>query len=155
MNKKKLSHILSNVPYSERIILLPQCLRSNQCKAPRKKFGILECQECFQKRDDHEKCPIPIMVSIAREIGYLDVYIFSGGSGIVPLLEEKGLPKAVLGIACKSEIREGKEKMDNLGIPTQTKCLLEDGCAETILFEENLEKEWIKVLTEFPPKRLR
>ena len=153
-SSNELSVLLSNIPYSERIVLLPQCLRSNQCKAPRKKFGILECQKCCQKRDDGLECPIPLMVSTAYEIGYGGVYIFTGGSGIVPFFKNRGLPKAVLGVACEIEIRQGKEKMAQIGIPSQIEYLLKDGCAETIFFKDlsDFEKEWIAILTKFPPK---
>ena len=149
-----LAEKLENIPYSKRIVLLPQCLRSNQCKAPRKKFGILECQECYQKRDDGLECPLPTMVSIAYKIGYNGVYIFTGGSGIAPFLKKKGLPKAVLGVACESEIIEGREKMNQIGIHSQIEYLLRDGCSETNLFKnpENFEEEWRQILTKFPPK---
>jgi len=144
---------LAEVPYSERLVLLPQCLRSNQCKAPRKKFGLLECQGCRQKRDDGLECPIPTMIEIAYEIGYGGVYVFAGGSGIVSFLEERGLPRAVLGVACEPEIREGKEKMDELGILSQVEHLVKAGCAETILFSnsDDIKMKWKQVLTKFPP----
>ena len=149
----RLGRKLAEVPYSGRLVLLPQCLRSNQCKAPRGKFGLLECQRCRQKREDGLECPIPDMIEIAYEIGYGGVYVFTGGSGIVPFLKERGLPGAVLGVACELEIREGKEKMDELGIPSQIEYLLETGCAETILFSnpDDIKMKWKQVLTKFPP----
>lgn len=149
----RLGRKLAEVPYSERLVLLPQCLRSNQCKAPRGKFGLLECQGCRQKREDGLECPIPTMVEIAYEIGYGGVYVFTGGSGIVSFLKEIGLPGAVLGVACEPEIIEGRKKMDELGIPNQVEYLVEAGCAETILFRDpnNFKIEWLQILTKFSP----
>lgn len=144
---------LRDIPYLERIVLIPQCLRSNQCKAPKKEFGILDCQECRQKREDGLECPIPTMISTALNIGYGAVYIFTGGSGIVPFFKKRGLPKAVLGIACELEIRDGKEKIKQLGIAVQIESLLRDGCAETAIFRnpDNFKKEWVDMLIKFPP----
>ena len=78
----ELSEELRKIPQLERTILLPQCLRSNQCKAVKKKHGLIECQECYQEREDGTKCPIPTMVKMAHEAGYKKIYIFTGGSGI-------------------------------------------------------------------------
>jgi hypothetical protein len=153
-DKSELAELLKNIPYAERVVLIPQCLRSNNCKAPRKKYGLLDCQNCRQIRDDNIECPIAMMIHAALETGYKNVYIFTGGSGIVPFFKENGLPAAVLGIACEMEIREGIEKMTEVGVPSQVVCLMEDGCAETHLFDkqEDFEQQWLNVLTEFPPE---
>lgn len=143
-----------SIPYAERVILLPQCLRSNRCRASRKKYGILVCEECRQKRDDGNECPIPDMVSVAEEIGYKEAYIFTGGSGIVPFFKERGIPEGVVAVACEMEIREGIEKMRELGVPCQVICLLHDGCAETHFLDSdsNLKEEWRELLTQYPPE---
>lgn len=151
---KDLAERLKNIPYSERIVLLPQCLRSNQCKAPKKEFGIVECQKCYQKRDDGLNCPIPTMISLAYDIGYTNVYIFTGGTGIFNFFTQNNPPKAVLGIACEPEIKEGLEKMNQMGVISQVEYLLEDGCAETTLFKnKDFEEDWKLILTRFPPKQ--
>ena len=153
IDNNELKDILSAIPYSERVVLLPQCLRSNQCKASRKKYGVLVCEECRQCRDDGIECPVPDMISSALEIGYKDVHIFTGGSGIVPFFKEHGLPEAVIAVACEMEIREGIEKMKEIGVPSQVVCLLEDGCAETHFVEDDsdLIARWKKFLTMYPP----
>ncbi len=145
--------ILSKIPYSDRVVLLPQCLRSNLCRAPRGKYGVIKCEACGQRREDGLTCPIPPMKCVAEEIGYRGVYILTGGRGVVSLMKEVGLPKAVFAIACHPEIEEGVAKMDELGIPYQVEYLIEDGCAETKFLEdqEDLEKEWRRILTKFPP----
>lgn len=147
--------IFSKIPYSARVVLLPQCLRSNLCKAPRRKYGVIQCEACGQNREDGLPCPIPKMVSIAKEIGYGDVYILTGGRGIDSLLKEEGLPEAVLATACRPEVEEGKEVMDKLGIPYQVEYLIEDGCAETRFLkdQDDLENEWRKILTKFSPSK--
>lgn len=153
MNEQELQKTLSAIPYSRRTVLLPQCLRSNTCKAPRAKYGILECQECRQLRNDGTVCPIPDMVSIAKEVGYRDIFIFTGGSGIVPFFKEHGIPEAVIAVACEIEIREGVKQMDSIGVPCQIIYLLQDGCAETWFVKEGEDPAecWRKILTRYPP----
>lgn len=123
------------------------------CRAPRAKYGILKCQECRQLRDDGTVCPIPDMVSVAMEVGYRDIHIFTGGSGIVPFFKEHGIPEAVLAVACEIEIREGVEQMDRIGVPCQVIHLLQDGCAETRFVKEDEDPSdcWKKILTRYPP----
>gem|GEM_PF-5944836 len=104
-------------------------------------------------RDDGYLCPIPDMASIARDIGYRDTYIFTGGSGIARFLQENGVPRAVLAVACDIELKEGKEMMGALGIPSQIEHLVKDGCSETLFFKEHADfrEEWLRVLTRYPP----
>ncbi len=62
----------NRVPYSNRILFLPQCLRSKDCPAKLSKFGY-ECAECGN-------CEIKKIIDYAKEIGYRKVFIVSGGS---------------------------------------------------------------------------
>jgi hypothetical protein len=145
---------LEDVPYSERIVLLPQCLRSNNCTAKRKEYGIIHCEDCKQERDDGLECQISEMTSIALDIGYRNVLLFAGASGIINYLSKNGIPNGVLAVACPLELKEGLEKTKHLGIPTQIEGLIEEGCAETTLFnnQDNFKNEWIRILTKYPPK---
>ena len=145
---------LEDIPYSDRIVLLPQCLRSNNCYARKEKYGLIDCTGCQEERDDGSTCQITEMSSIAFEVGYRDVLIFAGGSGIIKYLSENGMPRGILAVACALELREGLEKTKHLGIPTQIENLVTEGCSETILFknQEDFKNEWRRMLTKYPPK---
>lgn len=141
---------LTGIPYAKRMILLPRCLSSNLCTAPRKMFGEVECQRCGAIREDGSPCPIKRMIEIAEEIGYGDIRLFAGGSGIIRFMKVNGFPKGLLAVACEPEIREGKEKVDEKNIPLQVAYLTKDGCAETDFTDGDVESEWRRVLTEQP-----
>lgn len=145
---------LREIPYSERAVLLPQCLRSNHCRAPTQKHGIIHCERCGQKRDDGIECPVPAMIKIAEDIGYRKVFVLLGGSGIESYFREKERPAAVLGVACTREVELAMPLMKSLGIVSQAKYLKHDGCSETMPFNQpsDWRREWTEFLTRRPPK---
>lgn len=109
-------------PYSERILLLPQCLRSTECQAELKDYGY-ECQGCG-------KCDIKQIISQAKKLGYSHVYIIPGGS-IVKKIFAKEKPKACLGVACLKELMLGSFVCEKVGVIGQGVALLRDGCVNT------------------------
>jgi len=109
-------------PYSERILLLPQCLRSRECHAELKEYGY-ECVECG-------KCGIPEITHQAKKLGYKDVFVIPGGSVAAKILS-KGKPKACLGVSCLKELILGSFVCEKLGVAGQGVPLLRDGCVET------------------------
>ena len=115
-------------PYSSRILLLPQCLRSRECPAKLTEYGYL-CQECG-------RCRIPEITKLAKSLGY-KVFIVPGGSMVEKILRTFK-PKAVLGVACEKELVLGSIVCEKAGIPGQGVCLLRDGCVET-------DVDWRKV----------
>ena len=128
--KRNMRHF-SSVPFSERIILLPQCLRKiEKCKA--KEVGNrYECRECGA-------CKIAKIAQRARKIGYKGVYILKGGSAVAALIEQDH-PKAILGVACYYEGLIGMTECENRGIPVQFVPLTRDGCVNTDLNLPDLE----------------
>jgi len=108
--------------YSERILLLPQCLRSTDCPAELKEYGY-ECQECG-------KCRIEEVIQEARRLGYKDVFIIPGGS-IVKKILAKEKPNACLGVACLKELMLGSFICEKFGVVGQGIGLLRDGCVNT------------------------
>lgn len=112
----------ATAPYSERILLLPQCLRSRNCPAELKEFGY-ECMECG-------KCDIPEIIHQAEKLGYKDVFIIPGGSVVTKILN-KEKPKACLGVSCLKELVLGSFVCEKLGVVAQGITLLRDGCVET------------------------
>ncbi|UCG45633.1 MAG: DUF116 domain-containing protein [Candidatus Bathyarchaeota archaeon] len=116
-------------PYSDRVLLLPQCLRSRECQAQLSEYGY-KCQQC-------RKCGIPDITSQAKQLGYKDVFIMPGGSVAVKILQ-KEKPKACLGVSCLKELVLGSFVCERLGVAGQGVPLLRDGCVETAV-------NWIKV----------
>ena len=112
----------ATAPYSERILILPQCLRSRSCPAELKELGY-ECMECG-------KCGIPEIIHQAEKLGYKDVFIIPGGSVVTKILN-KEKPKACLGVSCLKELVLGSFVCEKLGVAAQGIALLRDGCVET------------------------
>ncbi|MBU1120981.1 DUF116 domain-containing protein, partial [Candidatus Micrarchaeota archaeon] len=111
------------VPFEERILFLPQCLRnSEKCKAVMGEEGW-ECRKCGN-------CKIPVLTEKAREKGYSKVFISPGGSLVMKLIK-KYKPKAVLGVACHEEVNLALKKLSMANIPSIGVLLLKDGCKDT------------------------
>ncbi len=109
-------------PYSERILLLPQCLRSRDCPAQLREYGY-ECVECG-------RCGVLEITHQAKKLGYKDVFILPGGSVVKKILN-KEKPKACLGVSCLKELVLGSFVCEKLGVAGQGIALLRDGCVET------------------------
>lgn len=109
-------------PYSDRVLLLPQCLRSPDCEADLTEHGY-ECQGCG-------RCDIKRVIGEAKKLGYKHVYILPGGS-IVTRIFAKEKPKACLGVACLKELMLGSFVCEKIGVIAQGVALLRDGCVNT------------------------
>jgi len=114
----------ASIPYSERILLLPQCLRSRECPAELGEYGY-ECQECG-------KCNLKEQIHIAKTLGYKGTFILPGGS-IAKKILLKVKPKACLGVACFKELVLGSFLCEKRGIVAQGVALLRDGCVNTLV----------------------
>jgi len=111
------------VPYTERILLLPHCLRNaKECNAKYNDEG-LDCLNC-------NKCRIPEIARIAEKLGYKKVACVPGGS-MVEKLVIRYKPKAVVGVACSAELNMGIDRMNEHNIPSQSVLLSRDGCKDT------------------------
>ncbi len=117
MNKKA----FASTPVEDRVIFLPQCLRSMKCPAKLGPEGLV-CVGCGA-------CPIKEGKKGLEDMGYR-VFI-APGSTVIKRMMKKYRFKAVLGVGCLMEIREGLEMMDGYGIPAQGVVQLRDGCVET------------------------
>lgn len=122
---------LSQTSTSERILLLPHCLRkSNTCVAKYNKHG-LQCAECSPD------CSINILSKAALDYGYKGVCVAPGGRLAVNFVKDKH-PGAIVAVACEKELEEGVQGVGELEdqdikpliiiIP-----LLKDGCVDTIV----------------------
>ncbi len=111
------------IPYEQRALFLPHCLKNaKSCKAKMTDEG-LKCTECG-------KCQLDKLVKMGREYGYIGPFIAPGGS-MVYNLTKKYRPKAVVGVACHNEVNLGMDKADEYNIPAQGVLLLREGCKDT------------------------
>ncbi|RLI95867.1 MAG: hypothetical protein DRO92_00875 [Candidatus Altiarchaeales archaeon] len=118
-----LKNSFSAVPFEDRIIILPQCLRSLECKTSFNSIKGAQCLKCG-------KCKICDIAKKAEELKYKGCYIAPGG-GFVRRIINEIKPKAVLGIGCPYEVNIGMLEVSNKGIPVQGITLLKTGCVET------------------------
>ena len=109
------------VPYTKRIMLMPQCLRSPECPARLGEEG-LQCINCG-------RCQIGELKKEAEGLGY-KFFVIPGGSFVRRLIK-KYKPEAVLGVGCHMEIKEGTELVARYGLPVQAVPLTKDGCFKT------------------------
>jgi hypothetical protein len=119
---------LAKIPASERILLLPHCLRQAEtCKAKYNKDG-LECTAC------NPLCAINRLSEIALRLGYQGVCVAPGGRLAVNYVNEKR-PRAIVAIACQKELEEGIGNVNELADQYTPIVLIipltKDGCINT------------------------
>ncbi len=113
-----------STPKSERILILPHCLRSRSCPAKIGEYGYA-CQKCG-------KCVVCRLSEAAKDEGYFGVFVVPGASVVSRLLKRYG-PNAVLGVACTKELVPAIGEVEKLGIVAQAVPLLRDGCVDTLV----------------------
>jgi len=132
-------------PYSERLILLPHCLRDHDlCEGDYSPLG-LTCAGCGA-------CDLPDLQSEAEELGY-KVLIAEGTPAVLQVVLS-GQASAVLGVACLDSLREAFQSVFQLGIPNVAVPLLEDGCVDTVA-ELDVVRQWMHVTRRPVGKRTR
>ena len=117
-------------------LLIPHCTRSHmdwKCMADfHPEVPSYTCNGC---QDD---CLVNNMVKLGEERGY-DVYVIPGGSCAEKILRDRKY-KAVVGVACGSELKMALGLLKKLDIPGQGIMLTKNGCANTKLNLENLKQ---------------
>ena len=111
------------VPVAERAIFMPQCLRSSQCPAHLTPEG-LKCKACGQ-------CTVGEARTLLERLGYR-IFIVPGSS-FIKRMARKYRPKAILGIGCLAEVKEGIDMADKMGLVVMGVVTLKEGCVETIV----------------------
>ncbi len=133
LKNNSLEDKVSKVKFKDRIVLLPQCLRSsNGCEAEIGEYGY-ECKNCGG-------CDIDKIKSKAEGLGYDAVYIVPGSSMAKDVLKKKD-PGAVIAVACHSELVEGFEASHVYSIPMQGVPLVKAGCVDTDADLTEIEKK--------------
>ena len=116
--------------FKDRMVFLPYCLRNRQCPAKLEEEGLI-CLKCG-------KCDIGRIKTEAESLGYRVFTV--PGSSLIKKIILKYKPKAVIGVGCHSEVREGTNKMAAIGMPAKGLILNKDGCIDTEVDVERLIK---------------
>jgi len=119
MNAPAFEHI----PVAERAIFLPQCLRSSRCPAHLTPEG-LKCRSCGQ-------CTVGEARLLLEKLGY-KIFIVPGSSFIKRMVR-KYRPKAIIGVGCLAEVKEGIDMADKMGLIAMGVVTVKEGCVETLV----------------------
>jgi len=108
-----------NVPHSQRLLLLPHCLRNaEQCPADYNAEG-LRCQKCGA-------CELGQLKSTAETLGYR--VLIAEGSPVVMQWILSGKTSAILGVGCLRSLEKAFEKLQLAGIPALAVPLHDSTC---------------------------
>jgi hypothetical protein len=130
VEKSVLTDGLDKVPFSQRVLLLPHCLRPTlDCLGRMTKQG-LECGAC-----DREDCAIYLLRTAAVGAGYGGICVAPGGRLAARFVAEHQ-PSGVVAVACHKELAQGYEAVGKMaldgGLPASAVVpLLVDGCVDT------------------------
>ena len=117
------ANAFSRVPLSERAVFVPQCLRSGKVPGPSYSRGA----QMRELRAVHGgRGPDP-----SRETGYR-IFIIPGSSFIKRMVK-KYHPKAIIGVGCLTEVKEGIDMADKIGLVAMGVVTLKEGCVETLV----------------------
>ena len=117
------SSAFSKVPLAERAVFFPQCLRSAKCPAHLSPEG-LNCVRCGQ-------CTVGETKDLLEKIGYRTFIV--PGSSFIKRMVKKYRPKAIIGVGCLTEVKEGIEMADKIGLISMGVVILKEGCVETLV----------------------
>ncbi|MEM0372465.1 MAG: DUF116 domain-containing protein [archaeon] len=116
----------AKTPYSQRMMLLPQCLRhSSKCPAKLTADNGIVCVKCGL-------CKNKEIIERAEKLGYMKTVIAPGGTFAGRMIR-KYRPKAVLAAGCVFEIQEGLRQCMQSRIPARGVVLAKDGCVDTVI----------------------
>ena len=115
---------LAGIPFSRRLLLLPQCLRNaDACRGAIDSVGLL-CGSCGS-------CVIQGLQAEAQRLGYV-VLVAEGSPAVVSLLES-GQVQAVVGVSCLEVLERVFPYMQAAAVPGLAVPLVCDGCKDTAL----------------------
>jgi len=112
----------------DRILVVPQCLRSLKCPARLDSRKGITCKGCGL-------CVIKEIKAEAERLGYR-FFIVPGGTFVERIVGDVR-PKATLGVACFKDLNLAMHGISRGKTPVQGVSLMRDGCVET---EVDLEK---------------
>ncbi|HDN68585.1 MAG: DUF116 domain-containing protein [Candidatus Methanospirareceae archaeon] len=118
-------HEFAATRVDERVLLLPQCLRSPECPA---KLSAVDGLHCAGK-EACGRCAIAELSAACEELG-VKVFVSPGGTFAKRILLQSQ-PKAVVGVACYNNLAEGMLNAKLVGVPAQGVPLTTPGCVST------------------------
>ncbi len=110
-------------PRNQRFIFMPQCVRSTECPAKLTPEGI-KCKDCG-------RCNVGEAKRVAEGLGYK--FFIVPGSSFIKRIIKKYKPRAVVGVGCQMEIKEGLDLCHSHAIPAKGVPLTKAGCVATTL----------------------
>ena len=117
-------------------ILIPHCARAfmdMRCMADfDPEVPTYNCKGCT------DSCAVNKATALGRKKGY-DVYVIPGGSCAEKILRDNNY-QGVIGVACGMELKMAIDLIKKLGIAGQGVFLTKNGCSNTNLNLESLEK---------------
>jgi len=129
----------SKIPLAERAIFFPQCLRSAKCPAHLTPEG-LKCVNCGE-------CTVGEARARLEQMGYR-VFIIPGSSFIKRMVK-KYHPRAIIGVGCLTEVKEGIDMADKIGLVAMGVVTIKEGCVETLV---NWQDIYDVAILGFDPK---
>jgi len=111
------------IPVAERAVFMPQCLRSSQCPAHLTPEG-LKCSGCG-------RCTVGEARVMLEKLGYR-IFIVPGSSFIKRMVK-KYRPRAIVGVGCLTEVKEGIDMADKIGLVAMGVVTVKEGCVETLV----------------------
>lgn len=110
-------------PIASRFIFMPQCVRSIECPAKLTPEGI-KCVDCG-------RCDVGAAKKFSEGMGYR--FFIVPGSSFIKRIIRKYRPKAIIGVGCQMEIKEGLVLCHSQDIPAIGVPLSKAGCVSTTL----------------------
>ncbi len=139
---------LKHISPSQRVLLLPHCLRPSQsCPGKYTKQG-LECPESCT-----EVCATGRLRRAALNLGYKGVCIAPGGQLALRYIKEKS-PQGIVAVACQKELEEGIQGVQELTGNKELSPIIMvipleiDGCIDT---EVDIERALDVIASGCPP----
>jgi hypothetical protein len=113
----------SRVPMKDRAVFLPQCLRSSECPSHLTTEGLV-CKRCM-------RCDIGRSIDELEAQG-CKVFIVPGSTFLTRMVK-KYRPKAIIGVGCLMEVKEGLDMLERKNLLGMGVVTTKDGCVETTL----------------------
>ncbi|HAH25652.1 MAG TPA: hypothetical protein DCL77_18160 [Prolixibacteraceae bacterium] len=126
--------VVAATPYNRRLLLIPQCLKSDSnCSAVVDQLGLI-CAGC-------QSCQIDSILQKAESLGYAT--LVAEGTTVAVSLVQEGAIDAVIGVSCMSVLQKSFEPVSRAAVPVIGIPLLFEGCAETDVDNFWLNEEMI------------
>ena len=136
IGSKLWSQQVITIPVSQRLLLLPHCMRhTEQCPAPYDAEG-LHCRQCGA-------CELGRLKSIAETLGYR-VLIAEGSPAVMQWILS-GKTSAILGVGCLRSLEKAFEKLQLAGIPAIAVPLHAAACQDS-----TTDVEWVLEMIQTP-----